>query len=153
MRPRFAFLLVCVLALGAALALAAAPKVPVVINVATKMEAPSWAVLERRVLDTSAPAMVEFYHKYYDEKGNVQCVLRWGADDGPDDAFENFAGWPEFHALGGSDETLRLYMRGLEGMLRQYTEAKTTQVPAGRGGIPSGRDCPAPAIRAGPGRA
>jgi len=99
------------------------------------MEAPPWAVLERRVLDTSAPAMTEFYHKYYDEKGSVQCVLRWGADDGPDDAFENFAGWPEFHALGGSDETLRLYMKGLEGMLRQYTEAKTTQVPAGLRGM------------------
>jgi len=28
-----------------------------------------------------------------------------------------------------------LYMKGVEGMLRQYTEAKTTQVPAGRGGM------------------
>jgi hypothetical protein len=132
MKPWFCLLLVGVLALEAA----AAPKSPgVVINIDTKMEAPSWAVLERRVLDTSAPAMTEFYHKYYDEQGRVQCVLRWGADDGPDDAFENFAGWPEFHALGGRDETLRLYMRGLEGMLRQYTEAKTTQVPAGRRGM------------------
>jgi hypothetical protein len=132
MKPWFCLLLVGVLALEAA----AAPKSPgVVINIDTKMEAPSWAVLERRVLDTSAPAMTEFYHKYYDEQGRVQCVLRWGADDGPDDAFENFAGWPEFHALGGLDETLRLYMRGLEGMLRQYTEAKTTQVPAGRRGM------------------
>jgi len=132
MRPGFSLLLVGALAIAAA----AAPKSPgVVISVDTKMEAPPWAVLERRVLDTSAPAMTEFYHKYYDEKGSVQCVLRWGADDGPDDAFENFAGWPEFHALGGSDETLRLYMKGLEGMLRQYTEAKTTQVPAGLHGM------------------
>jgi len=61
--------------------------------------------------------------------------VRWGADDGPDDAFENMAGWPELHALGGSDEVLRLTRQGLEGMLRQYTEAKTTQVPAGRGGM------------------
>jgi len=132
MRPGVLLLLVGVLALEAA----AAPKPPaVVISIDTTMEAPSWAVLERRVLDTSAPAMTEFYHKYYDDQGRVQCVLRWGADDGPDDAFENFAGWPEFHALGGSDETLRLYMKGLEGMLRQYTEAKTTQVPAGRRGM------------------
>jgi hypothetical protein len=107
----------------------------IVIAVDTKMEAPGWAVLERRVLDASAPALVEFYHKYYDDRGYVQCVLRWGADDGPDDAFENFAGWPEFHALGGSDEILRLYLKGLDGMIRQYTEAKTTQVPAGRGGM------------------
>src|SRR4029079_15752970 len=115
---------------------AAAPKSPgVVITVDTKMDAPAWAVLERRVLDTSAPAMTEFYHKYYDERGNVQCVLRWGADDGPDGAFENFAGWPEFPALGGSDETLCVYMRGRERVLRQYTEAKTTQVPAGLRGM------------------
>src|SRR5439155_23595013 len=84
-----------------ALSIAAAPKAAnVVINVDTKMEPPDWAVLERRVLETSAPAMAEFYHKYYDENGNVQCVVPWGADDGPDDAFENFAGWPEFHAIG-----------------------------------------------------
>lgn len=107
----------------------------VAVNVITKMDAPDWAVLERRVLDTAAPAMIEFYRKYYDENGNVQCVLRWGADDGPDDAFENFAGWPEFHALGGSDETLRLYMKGVDGMLRQYTAAKTVEVPAGRNGM------------------
>ena len=106
-----------------------------VIPIASKMDAPEWAVLERRVLDTSAPGMIEFYHKYYDEQGRVQCVLRWGADDGPDDAFENLAGWPEFHALGGSDQILKLYLTGIDGMIRQYTEAKTTQVPAGRGGM------------------
>ena len=107
----------------------------VVITVDAKMEAPAWAVLERRVFEAAAPAMEEFYHKYYDDQGHVQCVLRWGADDGPDDAFENFAGWPEFHALGGSDEILRLYLKGLEGMLHQYSDAKTTQVPAGLGGM------------------
>jgi len=107
----------------------------VAIAVETKMAAPAWAVLERRVLDEAAPAMAEFYRKYYDDRGYVQCVLRWGADDGPDDAFENFAGWPEFHALGGSDETLRLYRKGLEGMIQQYTAARTTEVPAGRGGM------------------
>jgi len=88
MKPIHSVLFCAVLALS----LAAAPKAAnVVINVDTKMEAPGWAVLERRVLETSAPAMAEFYHKYYDENGNVQCVLRWGADDGPDYAFENFA--------------------------------------------------------------
>ena len=106
-----------------------------IITVDAKMEAPAWAILERRVLEAAAPAMEEFYHKYYDDRGYVQCVLRWGADDGPDDAFENFAGWPEFHSLGGSDEILRLYLKGLEGMLHQYTDAKTTQVPACLGGM------------------
>ena len=108
---------------------------PTTITVDSKMDPPAWALLERRVFEESAPAMAEFYSKYYDDQGRVQCVLRWGADDGPDDAFENFAGWPEFHALGGSDEILKLYLTGIEGMIRQYSEAKTTQVPAGLKGM------------------
>jgi hypothetical protein len=104
-------------------------------TVDTPMEAPEWARLERQLLDAQTPAIAEFYHKYYDSRGYVQCVLRWGADDGPDDAFENMAGWPELHALGGSDEVLRLTMQGVDGMLKQYTDAKTTQVPAGRNGM------------------
>jgi hypothetical protein len=99
------------------------------------MAPPAWAVLERRILDASTPALSEFYKKYYDDRGYVQCVLRWGADDGPDDAFENFAGWPELHALGGGDEVLRLYRQGLDGMIAQYTAVRTTDVPAGRGGM------------------
>jgi hypothetical protein len=112
----------------------AAPAEPV-LSVDSKMAPPAWAVLERRILDASTPALTEFYNKYYDDRGYVQCVLRWGADDGPDDAFENFAGWPELHALGGSDTVLRLYLKGLDGMIAQYSAAKTTQVPAGLGGM------------------
>src|SRR5262245_47806226 len=99
------------------------------------MPPPVWAKLERQILADSTPAALEFYRKYYDEQGRVQCVPRWGADDGPDDAFENFAGWPELHALGGDDEILKRYMTGQDGMIAQYTEAKTTEVPAGRGGM------------------
>jgi hypothetical protein len=101
----------------------------------TPMPAPEWARLERQLLADSTPAALEFYRKYYDDKGHVQCVLRWGADDGPDDAFENFAGWPELHALGGADEILARYMAAHDGMIAQYTEAKTTEVPAGKGGM------------------
>jgi hypothetical protein len=114
---------------------AAQSKTSAVVTINTPMEPPEWARLERQLLDAHTPAIAEFYHKYYDSRGYVQCVLRWGADDGPDDAFENLAGWPELHALGGSDEVLRLTQQGVEGMLRQYSEAKTTQVPAGRGGM------------------
>ena len=81
------------------------------------------------------PACREFFEKYYDERGYLQCFVRWGANDGPDDAFENFNRWPELHALGASDEILQLYLKAGEGMIRQYTEAKTTDVPAGRDGM------------------
>ena len=134
---RHAFFICTFLALATVWVSQAAPQktANALFTIETTMDAPEWARLERQLLDAQTPAISEFYHKYYDSRGYVQCVLRWGADDGPDDAFENMAGWPELHALGGDDEVLRLYTQGLDGMLRQYTEARTTQVPAGRNGM------------------
>ncbi len=116
-----------------ALPLLAAPSHTIVID--TPMPAPAWATLERRILAESVPVCREFYQKYYDQRGHLQCVLRWGANDGPDDAFENFNRWPELHALGADNAVLEMYVTGWEGMLRQYSEAKTTEVPAGRDGM------------------
>ena len=117
-------------------ALLAAPMAaPATITIDTPMPAPVWATLERRLLADNVPACREFHQKYYDARGYVQCVLRWGANDGPDDAFENFNHWPELHALGADDEILTRYLSAHEGMLRQYAEAKTTEVPAGRDGM------------------
>lgn len=99
------------------------------------MAPPAWAVLERKLLADNVPACREFYQKYYDSRGYLQVFVRWGANDGPDDAFENFNRWPELHALGADDEILKLYLAGHEGMLRQYAEAKTKDVPAGRDGM------------------
>ena len=106
---------------------------PVVVD--TPMPAPTWARLERQLLADNVPACREFFQKYYDARGYLQAFLRWGANDGPDDAFENFNRWPELHALGADDDILRLYITAWEGMIRQYSEAKTTDVPAGRGGM------------------
>ena len=61
--------------------------------------------------------------------------MRWGANDGPDDAFENFNRWPELHALGADDDILRMYAKGHDGLIRQYTEARTTDVPIARQGM------------------
>ena len=108
---------------------------PVTIAVDTPMAAPRWAQLERQILAASVPACREFFKKYYDDRGYLQAFLRWGANDGPDDAFENFNRWPELHALGADDEILRLYLTAWEGMIRQYSEAKTRDVPAGRDGM------------------
>ena len=105
------------------------------IDIATPMPAPEWATLERRILADSVPAAKAFFAKYYDERGYFRHFVRWGANDGPDDAFENTAGWPELHALGASDEILQLHLKSWEGMIRQFTEAKTTDVPIGRQGM------------------
>lgn len=107
----------------------------VAIRVDTPLRAPQWAVLERQLLAENGAACREFFHRYFDDRGYLQCFVRWGANDGPDDAFENFNHWPELHALGASDEILKLYLQGHEGLLRQYSEAKTVEVPVARGGM------------------
>lgn len=132
MKPLLSFTLLAACALAT---VAPAADAGVTISVTTPMPAPVWAKLERRLLAESVPACREFCEKYYDERGYVRCFLRWGANDGPDDAFENTTGWPELHALGASDEIAQLYVKTWEGMIRQYSDAKTTDVPAGRDGM------------------
>jgi len=104
-------------------------------RVDTPMAAPKWAVLERQLLAEHVPACREFFERYFDDRGYIQCFLRWGANDGPDDAFENFNHWPELHALGAGDEILQMFLKAHDGLIKQYSEAKTVEVPAGRDGM------------------
>ncbi|RLT40761.1 MAG: hypothetical protein DWI57_07985 [Chloroflexi bacterium] len=99
------------------------------------MVAPYWALLERELLRTQNQAVEAFFHHYFDERGYLLCVPRWGGNDGPDDAAENLLNWTLLHALGGADRVLDLYKLGWEGHLRQYTEAKTLDVPFARDGM------------------
>lgn len=122
---------VLVCAVGASVA--AATPTPIAID--TPMAAPRWARLERQLLADNVPACREFFTKYYDDRGYLQAFLRWGANDGPDDAFENFNRWPELHALGADAAILQIYLKAWEGMTRQYSEARTRDVPAGRDGM------------------
>jgi len=107
----------------------------VVVNVETPMPPPAWAVMQRDLLRENLAACREFFAKYFDERGYLQCVERWGGDDGPDDAIENCNDWPILHALGASDEILKMYKHAWEGHLRQFTEAKTVEVPFARDGM------------------
>jgi len=113
---------------------AAAPG-DVTLRVRTHMDAPRWATLERQLLAQNVPAAREFFQKYFDDRGYLRAVVRWGANDGPDDAFENFNHWPELHALGASNEILEMSAKGHEGLIKQYTEARTTDVPIARQGM------------------
>ena len=105
------------------------------LSIDTPTPPPYWALLERELLDAQSLACQEFYARYFDERGYLLCVPRWGGDDGPDDAAENLLNWTMLHALGAPDVILELYKRGWEGHLRQYTEAKTTVVPFARDGM------------------
>ena len=121
----------CLMAAGAT-AFAAEP---VVIRIETPMEPPGWAVLERELLRANTRACEEFFGRYFDDRGFLECVERWGGDDGPDDAIENLTNWPILHALGAPDSILGLYKKAWEGHLRQYTLAHTEDVEFARGGM------------------
>ena len=108
-------------------------KMDIVVN--TSMTPPHWAMLERQLINAQAEATVEFCNKYFDQRGYLECYPRWGGDDGPDDAAENFAHWTELYALGAPQIILNLYRKVWEGHLRQYTEAKTKEVPLARDGM------------------
>jgi hypothetical protein len=125
--------LLAVLALAAVIGPARAQ--PPVVHVKTPLSPPVWALLEREVLRSSGDACREFFGRYFDERGELLCVERWGGDDGPDDAIENCNDWPILHALGGPESLLTLSKKAWEGHLRQYTRAKTTQVPFARDGM------------------
>ncbi|MFQ5732764.1 MAG: hypothetical protein ACE5KM_12525, partial [Planctomycetaceae bacterium] len=51
------------------------------------------------------------------------------------DAIENCNDWPILHALGASDDVLKMYKKAWEGHLQQYTKAKTKDVPFARDGM------------------
>lgn len=112
-----------------------APSGTVSVNVDTPAPAYHWALLERELLRAQARACQVYYQKYFDERGYLRCVPRWGGNDGPDDAAENQLNWTMLHALGADDVVLDLFRQGWEGHLRQYTEARTIEVPAGREGM------------------
>ena len=106
-----------------------------ILDINTPKPPPYWALLERELLSAQSIAVQEFYDHYFDERGYLECVPRWGGDDGPDDAAENMLNWTILHALGAPDIVLELYKRGWEGHLKQYTEAKTVDVPFARDGM------------------
>jgi hypothetical protein len=99
------------------------------------MPPPAWALLERELLRANAAACEEFFAKYFDERGFLLCVERWGGDDGPDDAIENCNDWPMLYAIGGAERVRQMYEKAWEGHLRQYTLARTIEVPLARDGM------------------
>jgi hypothetical protein len=120
------------------LASAAAPALaapPTVLEIRTPMVPPEWALLERELLKANAEACEAFFARYFDDRGFLLAVERWGANDGPDDAIENVNDWPTLHALGASDRLLELSKKAYEGNVRQYTLARTKDVPFARQGM------------------
>jgi hypothetical protein len=105
------------------------------VRIDSPMSPPTWALLERELLRANTAACEEFFRKYFDERGFLLCVERWGGDDGPDDAIENCNDWPLLYAIGAPERVRQMCEKAWEGHLRQYTLAKTTEVPLARDGM------------------
>ena len=70
------------------------------VEIATPTVPPYWALLERELLHAQAEAIEEFFDHYFDDRGYLLCVPRWGGDDRTDDAIENLLNWTMLAALG-----------------------------------------------------
>ena len=106
-----------------------------ILTVSTPMAPPEWALLERELLKANEEACAAFFARYFDDRGYLLAVERWGANDGPDDAIENVNDWPTLHALGAGDQVLAMAKKAFEGNVRQYTAARTKDVPFAREGM------------------
>ncbi len=82
---------------------------------------PEWALLQRELLRSASVACERYFKRYFDEQGYILTDLRWGANDGPDDAIENVNRWPQLYALGGADKIMTMYKMVYEGHVRQMS--------------------------------
>jgi len=104
--------------------------------IATPMDPPEWALLQRELLRAQAEACKDFFRRYFNPNtGWLEVVERWGGDDGPDDAIENVNDWPHLYMLGGDAALKEMTEKAWEGHLRQYSAARTTDVPLAKEGM------------------
>ncbi|NKB65450.1 MAG: hypothetical protein GKR89_00175 [Candidatus Latescibacteria bacterium] len=96
---------------------------------------PAWALMQWELIANQERGCKAFFDHYFDERGYLECLARWGGNDGPDDAIENLVHWPVLYSLGGADELQDMCKLAYEGHIKQYTEAKTTEVPFCRDGM------------------
>ncbi|MCE7796751.1 hypothetical protein LWE61_09290 [Sphingobium sufflavum] len=99
------------------------------------MAAPRWAILQRHLLATQLDAATAFHDRYFNARHEIQAFLRWGANDGPDDAIEAINDWPYLYLAGADDRLLTLARAVQEAHFAQYSRARTTDVPMGRNGM------------------
>ncbi len=106
-----------------------------VIQVATPMPPPAWALFERELLARNAEGVDLWASKYLDKNGYLLGAANWGIEDGPDDAVESIRNWPLAHALGGPESIIDQWDRAWEGHLDQYTRAKDPSTDLAKDGM------------------
>ena len=81
-------------------------------TIATPMDPPEWALLQRELLRAHTAACVTFFKRYFDpSNGWLETTPRYGGDDGPDDSIENVNDWPHLYALGGDEVIREMYTK------------------------------------------
>ena len=55
------------------------------VRIDTPMAPPAWALMEWELIRAQERACGEFFERYFDERGYLECIPRWGGNDGPDD--------------------------------------------------------------------
>ncbi|MEZ4664394.1 MAG: hypothetical protein R2911_43235 [Caldilineaceae bacterium] len=86
--------------------------------------APTWAILERQLIDLMNSATQPFLDRYVNANGEL--IWRAGGTnsrDGADDFYESTFNWPLFYLLGGGDHLLTEGQRIWDGITRQLTRA------------------------------
>src|ERR1700761_238903 len=91
-------------------------------DITAPMDPPDWALLERELLHAHTAACVQFFRRYFNQQtGWLETTVRFGGDDGPDDAIENVNDWPHVYALGGDAILKEKYSKAYEGHVQQYS--------------------------------
>ncbi len=101
-----------------------------VVNIASPMAPPPWALMERELLRANTEAIHAFADAFLDERGYLLHTPTNCSLDGPDDAIETFANWTFLPSMGADESVYKLFLKGQEGHLRQYKEvtSKKTKI-------------------------
>ena len=84
---------------------------------------PTWAVLERKLMEMMDQSVYPFLEKYTRPDGTLIWNEKWyKSRDGADDFYESSFNWPLFYLLGGGDHLLALGQRQWDAITRQLTE-------------------------------
>ncbi|UZW57741.1 hypothetical protein NUH86_19440 [Sphingobium sp. JS3065] len=105
------------------------------VTIDTPMAAPRWAVLQRHLIAMQGDAARAFHDRYFNQRHEIEAFLRWGANDGPDDAIEAINDWPYLYLIGGETGLIDLAQAMQEAHFAQYSRARTKDVPMGRNGM------------------
>jgi hypothetical protein len=92
-------------------------------------------VLQRHLIAMQGDAARAFHDRYFNANHEIEAFLRWGANDGPDDAIEAVNDWPYLYMIGADAGIIDLARKVQEAHFAQYSRARTRDVPMGRKGM------------------